>query len=132
MRTTHLEISFIHRPTKSERYMVNRARKLMSEINLALVLATPVEPFEQGVTILAAKIMPLGTVTTFQLELDDWDDEKIHRFKKYLQALRKNVLFTEYAYTDPLTPAPPSDTMHPCESPDSSPTDRPLATSAIC
>lgn len=128
MRTTHLQISFCHRPTKSERYMVKRATKLMSEINLALVLATPVEPFEQGATILGAEIMALGMATTFRLELDDWDDEKIHRFKKYLQALRKNVSFTEYAYTDPTS----SDTMHPCESPDSSPTDRPLATSATC
>ena len=128
MRTTHLQITFCHRPTKSDRYMVKRARKLLEEINLALVLATPVEPFERGVTILGAEIMALGLATTFRLELDDWNDEKIHRLKMYLQALRKNVSFTEYAYTDPT----PSDTMHPCESPASSPTDRPLATSATC
>ena len=108
--------------------MVKRARKLLNEINLALVLATPVEPFAQGVTILGAEIMALGLATTFRLELDDWNDEKIHRLKMYLQALRKNVSFTEYAYTDPT----PSDTIPPCESPASSPTDRPLATSAIC
>ena len=128
MRTTHLDISFAHRPTKSDRYMVKRATKLMNEINLALVLATPTEPFEQGVTILGAEIMALGLATTFRLELDDWDDEKIYRLKMYLQALRKNVSFTQYAYTDPTT----SDTIPPCESPASSPTDRPLATSAIC
>ena len=128
MRTTHMQISFCHRPTKSERYMVKRASKLMNEINLALVLATSTEPFAQGVTILGVEIMALGMTTTFRVELDDWDDEKIHRFKKYLQALRKNVLFTQYAYTDPT----PSDTIPPCESPDSSPTDRPLATSATC
>lgn len=128
MKTTHLQITFAHRPTKSDRYMVRRATKLLNEINLALVLATPVEPFEQGVTILGAEIMALGLATTFRLELDDWDDEKIHRLKMYLQALRKNVSFTEYAYTDPTTP----DTIPPCESPASSPTDRPLATSAIC
>ena len=108
--------------------MVKRASKLMNEINLALVLATSTEPFAQGVTILGVEIMALGMTTTFRVELDDWDDEKIHRFKKYLQALRKNVLFTQYAYTDPT----PSDTIPPCESPDSSPTDRPLATSATC
>ena len=128
MKTTHLQITFAHRPTKSDRYMVKRARKLLEEINLALVLATPVEPFEQGVTILGAEIMALGLATTFRLELDDWDDEKIYRLKMYLQELRKNVSFTEYAYTDPN----PSDTIPPCESPDSSPTDRPLATSATC
>ena len=128
MRTTHLQISFCHRPTKSDRYMVKRARKLLDEINLALVLATPVEPFAQGVTILGAEIMALGLATTFRLELDGWNDEKIHRLKMYLQALRKNVSFTEYAYTDPT----PSDTIPPCESPASSPTDRPLATSATC
>jgi len=128
MRTTHLEISFCHRPTKSERYMVKRARKLLEEINLALVLATPVEPFERGVTILGAEIMALGLATTFRLELDDWDDEKIHRLKMYLQALRKNVSFAQYAYTDPT----PSDTIPPCESPDSSLPTRPLATSATC
>ena len=128
MKTTHLQITFCHRPTKSDRYMVKRARKLLEEINLALVLATPVEPFEQGVTILGAEIMALGLATTFRLELDDWDDEKIYRLKMYLQELRKNVSFTEYAYTDPT----PTDTIPPCESPASSPTDRPLATSAIC
>jgi|LakMenEpi03Aug12_release.lakeMendotaPanAssembly.Ray.scaffolds.fasta_scaffold369487_2 hypothetical protein len=128
MRTTHLQISFCHRPTKSERYMVRRATKLLNEINLALVLATSTEPFAQGVTILGAEIMALGMTTTFRVELDDWDDEKIHRFKKYLQALRKNVLFTQYAYTDPT----PSDTIPPCESPDSSLPTRPLATSATC
>ena len=128
MKTTHLQITFCHRPTKSDRYMVRRASKLMNEINLALVLATSTEPFSQGVTILGAEIMALGMATTFRLELDDWNDEKIHRLKMYLQALRKNVSFTEYAYTDPTS----SDTMHPCESPASSPTDRPLATSATC
>lgn len=128
MKTTHLRITFCHRPTKSDRYMVKRAGKLLDEINLALVLATPVEPFAQGVTILGAEIMALGMATTFRLELDDWNDEKIHRLKMYLQALRKNVSFAQYAYTDPT----PSDTIPPCESPASSPTDRPLATSAIC
>jgi len=128
MRTTHLDISFAHRPTKSDRYMVKRATKLMSEINLSLVLATPVEPFAQGVTILGVEIKALGLSTVFRLELDDWSDEKIHRFKHFLQQLRKNVSFTQYAYTDPT----PSDTIPPCESPDSSPTVRPPATSAIC
>lgn len=128
MRTTHLDISFAHRPTKSDRYMVKRAIKLMSEINLALVLATPTEPFEQGVTIIGAEITPFGLSTVFRLELEDWSDEKIHRFKHFLQQLRKNVFFTEYAHTDPT----PSDTIPPCESPDSSPTVRPPATSATC
>ena len=128
MKTTHLQISFCHRPTKSDRYMVKRARKLLEEINLALVLATSTEPFAQGVTILGAEIMALGLATTFRLELDGWNDEKIHRLKMYLQALRKNVSFAQYAYTDPT----PSDTIPPCESPDSSLPTRPLATSATC